>query len=284
MVFAVTGKLGGGKSLTCVHLMLENLRRGNFVTSNIKLKDEYLKKWEIDASRYTYIEDFATVDPWTLRSGDFRGSGGNCRSMIVIDEAGEWLDSYSDARHKGQLADVASWLRQSDKLGQDVYFIVQFENLLHNRLRSIVHFWIVCKDCAKIRLPLLPFSLPFISHFVCASYFDGRSKEMSNRIWILKSPLLYNAYDTAAFFGNSYLSSATSSTLELTGANYRRDFVSFRKSLFVVVTLVALEVVSCFSVYLWLKRTTCGGSKILAREAECRADCAPGGAERGNAR
>ena len=67
------------------------------------------------------------MDPWTLRGGSLRGSGGNCRSMIVIDEAGEWLDSYSDARHKGQLSDVASWLRQSDKLGQDVYFIVQFE-------------------------------------------------------------------------------------------------------------------------------------------------------------
>ncbi len=239
MVYAVTGKLGGGKSLTCVHLMLNALRAGHYVTSNIKLKDEYLKKWSINASRYTFIEDFATVDPWTLRGGDLRGSGGNCRSMIVIDEAGEWLDSYSDARHKGQLSDVASWLRQSDKLGQDVYFIVQFENLLHNRLRSIVHFWIICKDLQKIRLPFIPFSLPILRHFVCASYFDGRSKEMSNRLWILKSPLLYDAYDTSAFFGNSYLNSATSSTLELTGQNFRNDFIPLR------IVFIVLSVTSC---------------------------------------
>lgn len=223
MVFAVTGKLGGGKSLTCVRLMIDHLLKGDFVTSNILLKEDFLRKNRINASRYTYIDDFSTVDPWTLRAGSLRGSGGKCRSMIVVDEAGEWLDSYSDARHKGQLSDIASWLRQSDKLGQDVYFIVQFENLLHNRLRSIVHFWIVCKDLSKIRIPLLPFSLPIINKFVIATYFDGRNKDMSKRLWILKNSYLFSAYDTASFFGDSFKRSLSSETLALTGQNFNED-------------------------------------------------------------
>lgn len=242
MVFGVCGKLGGGKSLTCVFLMLRALERGHFVTSNIKLLDSYLENHAIDASNYTFIDDFSTIDPWTLRAGDFRGSGGKKRSMIVIDEAGEWLDSYSDARHKGQLSDVASWLRQSDKLGQDVYFIVQFENLLHNRLRSIVHRWIICQDFAKWRLPFVPFKIPLLSNFVCSSFYDSRSKDVSNRLWIWKGNWLFKAYETSAFFGDSYLSSKTAKTLDLTGKSYRNDNINARNALVFIFFLLIIQI------------------------------------------
>lgn len=227
MVFGVCGKLGGGKSLFCVRVMLDALRRGDFVTSNIRLKDDYLRSNFINASNYTFIDDFSNIDPWTLRGGSFRGSGGKQRSLIVIDEAGEWLDSYRDARHGGQLTDVASWLRQSDKLGQDVYFIVQFENLLHNRLRSIVHYWVVCQDFAKWNLPLIPLKIPILSRFCVASFYDGRKRECINRIWTLKGKWLYDAYDTAAFFGDSSSRYSSSTTLATTGENYYNATIPF---------------------------------------------------------
>lgn len=246
MVYGVVGKLGGGKSLSCVYLMLKALNRGDRVTSNIKLKDDYLQKHRINASKYRYIDDFADVDPWTLPKGDLRGSGGRLRSMIVIDEAGEWLDSYSDARHKGQLSDVASWLRQSDKLGQDVFFIVQFENLLHTRLRSIVHRWLVCMDLQKLRIPVINFGLPWpLNSFVICTEFDGRSKEYNGRIWIPKSKQIFEAYDTAAFFGLSWASSSKSVEMEANGGNYERQVTySFRS--FIVFNAI-LWVILCVS-------------------------------------
>lgn len=243
MVYGVCGRLGGGKSFSCVYLMLQALKRGWWVTSNIKLKDEYLKRKRINALRYTYIDDFGTVDPWTLRKGDLRGSGGSVRSMIVIDEAGEWLDSYADARQKGtQLNDIASWLRQSDKLGQDVYFIVQFENLLHNRLRSIVHKWLICKDLSKFKLPVVGLRLPpFVRDFIVCTEFDGRSKDYVGRLWLPKNKEIFDAYDTAAFFGLSWANSKGSETLDSNGCDYSSlPLVSARYVKLTLLILVAL--------------------------------------------
>lgn len=282
MVFGVCGKLGGGKSLFCVRVMLDALRRGDFVTSNIKLKEDYLKKHHINASNYTFLPDFTTLDPWTLRAGDFRGSRGKKRSLIVVDEAGEWLDSYSDARHSGQLKDIASWLRQSDKLGQDVYFIVQFENLLHNRLRSVVHYWVVCQDFAKWNLPLIPLKIPILSRFCVASFFDGRKRECIQRIFTLKSPLIYDAYDTSAFFGNSAVRFDSSNTLELTGENYYTDSISerafFNLLIGVLLLFTTLAILSgSFLVSslgnkcdLWSARP-----EFLQKSVEGAADCGP---------
>lgn len=206
MVHGVVGKLGGGKSLTMVFYMLKWLKQGYIVVSNIHLKEEFCKENKIPLDNYKEI-DFTGLDPWKFPHGSLRGSGGSMRVKIVIDEAGEWCDSYSDARHKGQLSDIASWLRQSDKLGQDVYFIVQFETLLHARLRSIVHRWITCQDLAKFRFPLVNIPLPPpLNRFCVASTFDTVGKDLISRQYILKSDV-YCAYDTSAFFGESYKSS-----------------------------------------------------------------------------
>lgn len=243
MVYGVCGRLGGGKSFTCVYLMLQALKMGHFVTSNIRLKDEYLKSHHINASRYTYLEDFGGIDPWTLRKGDLRGSGGRVRSMIVIDEAGEWLDSYADARQKGtQLSDIASWLRQSDKLGQDVYFIVQFETLLHNRLRSIVHKWLICKDLSKFKIPVIGLRLPVLMRdFIVCTEFDGRSKDYVGRLWLPKNRQIFDAYDTAAFFGLSWAQSKDAETLEFNGDDYSKvppvSFKQFRMALIIGLLL-----------------------------------------------
>lgn len=215
MVYGVCGKLGGGKSLTSVFLIIQWLRTGNIVSTNIKINDDFIKKNNIPIGKYFYIEDFSSVNPWDLPNGDLRGSGGNVRSKIVIDEAGEWCDSYADARHKGQLSDIASWLRQSDKLGQDVYFIVQFENLLHARLRSIVHRWIICQDVDKFKMPFLGIRPPkFLRNFVIATTFDGKSNDYISRQYIYK-PSVYSAYNTSAFFGESFNSNLSAEKIIL---------------------------------------------------------------------
>ena len=225
--------------------MLQALRKGDFVTSNILIKSEYLQRRHYNASRYTYIDDFSGIDPWTFQKGDLRGSGGKTRSMIVIDEAGEWLDSYADARTKGtQLSDIASWLRQSDKLGQDVFFIVQFESLLHNRLRSIVHKWLICKDLSKFKFPFLGLRMPpFLRDFIICSEFDGRSKEHTGRLFLPKSREIFEAYDTAAFFGLSWAKSSSSQTLDATGGDF-----SVREP--VTLSFVKKIVIGAFS--LWI--------------------------------
>lgn len=253
MVYGVVGKLGGGKSFSCVWIMLQKLRDGQGVVSNIRLKDSYLEKHGIDASKYLFIEDFGAVDPWTLPHGDLRGSGGRYRVMICIDEAGEWLDSYTDARRQGtQLSDVASWLRQSDKLGQDVYFIVQFEALLHNRLRAIVARWLVCMDFDKFRFPLIGLPPPkLLRQFIVCSEYDGRSKDFLSRYWIPKNKTVFEAYDTAAFFGQSFARSSSAQSLSFTGKKYVSEFRLPLVSVvgFVLVSYLVCAILSYFLFY-----------------------------------
>lgn len=252
MVFGVVGKLGGGKSFSCVRMMIEQLRLGNAVVSNIKLKDDYLRSRRINATKYRYLDDFGQIDPWTLPHGDLRGSGGRYRVNIVIDEAGEWLDSYSDARHKGsQLADVASWLRQSDKLGQDVYFIVQFEALLHTRLRSIVHRWLYCFDLAKFRFPVIGVGLPpLLRQFIVVSEYDGLSKEKIAMHWFPKNREVFDAYDTAAFFGSSFASSSSAKSLEFSGADYAAS-APFPWGVLIGVVVSCYLIAALFGVWLY---------------------------------
>lgn len=220
MVYGVYGALGGGKSYSMVSHALEQLRMGNAVVTNIKLRDEYLGANCIDASKYLFIEDFGTIDPWTLPEGDRRGSGGKFRVNIIIDEAGEWLDSYMDKKNDF-LTKVASWLRQSDKKGQDVFFIVQFETLLQARLRNVVARWLRCYDVSKFKLPGIGLRLPpVLRNFIVVSEFDGMAKEVIGRRWLPKSKSIYNAYDTAAFYGFSFQSSASSNRLGFNGKDY----------------------------------------------------------------
>lgn len=253
MVYGVVGKLGGGKSFSCVWIMLQKLRQGHGVVSNIRLKDEYLSSHGINATKYRFIEDFGAIDPWSLPNGSLRGSGGKYRVMICIDEAGEWLDSYSDARHKGQLADVASWLRQSDKLGQDVYFIVQFETLLHARLRSIVARWLVCVDFDKFRFPFVGLPPPkVLRQFIICSEYDGRSHDYLSRYWIPKNKEVYDAYDTAAFFGQSFASSQSVERLEYDGKDFTRDLQVPWKGLLVII-LIGYTLCAMASYWLFLR-------------------------------
>lgn len=89
-VCGIYGHLGGGKSLTAVEIMVDFLRRGFPAVSNIALRGVSSFR-----GQYQFIEDFSTVDFWSLPCGAPRGTPSPLRSAIVIDEAAEMLDQYS---------------------------------------------------------------------------------------------------------------------------------------------------------------------------------------------
>lgn len=60
-VCGIYGHLGGGKSLTAVEIMVDFLRRGFPAVSNIALRGVSSFR-----GQYQFIEDFSTVDFWSL--------------------------------------------------------------------------------------------------------------------------------------------------------------------------------------------------------------------------
>ena len=164
-VYGIYGHLGGGKTLTAVELMVDFLRLGWAVTTNIQLF--HLGRL---SERYRYIDDFANVDFWTLPVGAPRGSESKYRSVIVVDECAEFFDQYSST--SPQVKSFLSWLRHSSKRGQFVFLIVQQPEFIAKSLRLLINKWIVCLDLEQARLPILKIHAPFCRPFVARRVFD----------------------------------------------------------------------------------------------------------------
>lgn len=189
-VYGIYGHLGGGKSLTAVELSVEFLRLGWTVTSNIQLY--HIEKFP---GKFQYIEDFATVDPWTLPCGASRGSADKFRSVIVIDEVAEFFDQYSSS--SPLLKQFLSWLRHSSKRGQFVFLIVQQPEFIAKGLRLLVNKWIVCQDMQQSRLPILRIRPPFLGDFVARRIFDKYGNLISTGLSLAEKHNIGYYYNTA---------------------------------------------------------------------------------------
>lgn len=189
-VYGIYGHLGGGKSLTAVELSVEFLRLGWSVTSNIQLYNIQDLK-----GKFSYIEDFATVDPWTLPCGASRGSSDPFRSVIVIDEVAEFFDQYSSS--SPLLKQFLSWLRHSSKRGQFVFLIVQQPEFIAKSLRLLVNKWIVCQDMQQSRLPFIKIRPPFLGDFVLRRVFDKYGNLISTGFNLAEKHTIGRYYNTA---------------------------------------------------------------------------------------
>lgn len=220
MIICLSGTVGGGKTLSAVADMCKALRSGRVIVgSNIWLKDEAIrligdKNWR---SRYVHLqigEGEPNDDPNTWPVGDKRGSGGAIRSLIVIDEAAEWLDAIlgRDAR----VERICSWLRHSDKLGCDVVLVVQHWSLLHRRARALVAEYRWAMDLAKTIIPGTGIKVPFgFNRFILVKRLDRDAKtSLAKPEFYVKDKEIFAAYDTAAMYGASWNTTGTKIGIE----------------------------------------------------------------------
>ena len=103
-------------------------------------------------------EDF---DPFKLPTGSPRGSGGNKRVLVIMDECAEWVDQYSSAKDP-KIARFWSWLRHSSKRSQDVLLIVQRLEYLNKVIRLLISKWVIVDDLRVYRLPVIKMRMPFM--------------------------------------------------------------------------------------------------------------------------
>lgn len=189
-VCGIYGHLGGGKTLTAVEIMVDFLRRGFPVVSNVSLRGvENLR------GKYQFIEDFSTVDFWSLPCGAPRGTSSPLRSAIAIDEAAEMLDQYSS--NSPFTKSFLSWLRHSSKRGQFVFLIIQRPEFLVKSARLLVNRWILCDDLAQWRMPFLRIHVPFMSGFVRRLAFDRYGNQVSRGMCLGSKRTVGVYYDTA---------------------------------------------------------------------------------------
>lgn len=197
-VWAITGNLGGGKSLTAVSLAVSSMARGYFVCSNITLDVGAIGRvyGKRAASLYLHIDlDAPDFDPFKLPCGSPRGSGGGKRVLVILDECAEWVDQYSSAKDP-RIARLWSWLRHSSKRSQDVILVVQRMDYLNKVLRLLIARWVIVDDLNTWRMPVIKLRLPFCGGLVMQRVFDRSGRIISGPHYIQKS-VWGSFYDTA---------------------------------------------------------------------------------------
>lgn len=222
MIYAVCGKLGGGKSLSCVCAMVNHIRNGGYVVTNIALNLENISRsirqpLSRVKSLYLYI-DANSCNPELFPHGDLRGTPNGRRVICVIDESAEWFSSLDSAKSMRQWI---SWLRHSDKLGTDIFFIVQDLSMLNKQGRLLINRMIVCIDMAKFKFPIIrcqPFF--WLKSYIRLVEHDAITKEVIGVSWLHKNKEIFSYYNTADLFGLTYFSSSNSAYVSVVPRHY----------------------------------------------------------------
>ena len=204
LVWGIVGNLGGGKTLSGVELAVRCLRSGFAVVTNVNLHiDQICREYHIPWAKKLYftvsLDDPSFADPkggpWKWPCGDPRGSGGEKRVIVLLDEIAEWMDQYCNAKSP-TIQNFWSWLRHSSKRSQDVVLICQRQSYIHKTVRTLVARWIWVDDLAVYRLPALKIKLPFCGGLVMQNVFD-RNGSRVGMVSFIKKANAGRFYDTA---------------------------------------------------------------------------------------
>jgi len=216
MIIVVSGKLGSGKSYETVRMMCDHLIRGGAVRTNISLDYLQISKglartlhsWQVGTLS-------ATDDPKLIPTGDHRGSRHQRKTMVVLDEALNWFAS-KDARSDLNRETWGEWLRQSDKLGQDVYFIAQNFERSAKWIRELAHKMIEIIPLSDVKLLwIIPiwWLLPFFRKCYAVNVYDVRSKTRLGLSIHRYSSFYWRFYRTDETYGFVGASSAYSGNI-----------------------------------------------------------------------
>jgi hypothetical protein len=120
--YAVIGRKGAGKTLTCIGIIRDALIKGKRVATNV---DIHLDKLMLPESRKTItrVPDHPTVEDLVLIGRGQDGVIEEDNGILVLDEASHYLNA-RQFQDKSRLSTL-EWLTQSRKYGWDVYYIVQ---------------------------------------------------------------------------------------------------------------------------------------------------------------
>lgn len=200
--YLVTGKKGNGKSLVCVNRILQALRRGARVATNLDLYLDKLLPSDNRSARIIRLPDKPTLSDLEAIGSGYEGNYDEDRfGVLVLDELATWLNSrtFQDKDRQG----VLSWLAHSRKLSWDTYLLAQHPNQIDKQVReALVEFHVICRRADRIKIPFLPIKPPRL-HIAYVRYGIEQHALLSDR-WIYRGNHLFAAYDTQQKFRDDY--------------------------------------------------------------------------------
>jgi hypothetical protein len=232
-IYLRTGQPGHGKSYGAIRVIREALENGQYVATNIELRDGWATTMARTnwfrrmipgrvakvAARFearTYVThdlgEFARLRLPPCRKCDQCRKGMRCRKegrgRLVLDEAHNWLNARTwDADETGQAKtraeatarrlQVVRLFSQHRKLGWHVDLITQDEQNLDRQVRALFEYHVHLKNLRRFRLfgllPVVPFNV-----FVAVTTWHDRDKSRLGVETFLLNRKLASCYDTTA--------------------------------------------------------------------------------------
>lgn len=204
-VYAITGKLGSGKSLVSVGRIFDYLRQGKPVATNLNLDLSKLFSARCKFN-YTRLPDFPTVSDFQAIGKGTDSYDETKNGLIVLDECGVFFNSRDWQTPERQ--DVIKWLLHSRKLGWDVILIVQDVAIIDKQIRlALVEHVGICKRMDRMGVPfvgaligLLGFRLKLPRVHVCSVKYGLDLHALVVDRWFYRGTFLQNGYDTKQVF------------------------------------------------------------------------------------
>lgn len=194
MIAAVQGVPGAGKTYYGMRVIAQAILAGKFVATNVKLVDDWperianttvlrwmprrraqkMAEWR---RRVAYVEDVDELARIRLGTRGFEKQLEG-RGVVVLDEAGEWLDSRSWADDKDKRHRTNRFFRQHRKLGWDVYLIAQDVEHIDKQVRDLAEFTVTLRNLRRFKpflgIPLWPFGNLFLALWFWSGVRLGR--------------------------------------------------------------------------------------------------------------
>lgn len=204
-VYAITGKLGSGKSLVSVGRIFDYLRQGKPVATNLNLDLSKLFSARCKFN-YTRLPDFPTVRDFEAIGKGTESYDESKNGLIVLDECGVFFNSRDWQTPERQ--EVIKWLLHSRKLGWDVILIVQDVAIIDKQIRlALVEHVGICKRADRMGVPfigalfgLLGFKLRLPRVHVCSVKYGLDLHALVVDRWFYRGTFLQNGYDTKQVF------------------------------------------------------------------------------------
>lgn len=202
MISVVEGAVGAGKTYYCVKMIAEHLRSGGVVATNLVLDWKNLRSLTgRRISPLQFLTISAEADPRSIPRGDLRGHGKR-KVLVVLDEALNWFPSSASAKEDTKKSTWGEWLRQSDKLGQQVVFVAQRFDRAAKWLRELAQLCYSVRNLGQLKFLGISFGKLFALRRIslCVKY-DLTLQQKVGVDWYILRPEVWNCYDTSVLYG-----------------------------------------------------------------------------------
>jgi hypothetical protein len=204
--YFVTGKLGNGKSLVSVARMLDKMKSGCRIATNIDLNLESMSSKYCRDLNVIRVPDKPCLADLTAIGKGTESYDESENGLLCLDECGSWFNSRN--WQDKQRAAVNDWFRHARKLGWDVILIVQDISLIDSQARDALSEHVVfCKRMDNMRIPfitplfgLIGIPLKFPKMHVARVVLGTTPADLLADRWIYRGTHLYSAYDTKQIF------------------------------------------------------------------------------------